>query len=170
MTPTAVVEPGQPAIDLATANALDTITLDDGRSEQNPDPAIHPNGEVFTLDNSFRGGDLVTSATGVLDYRFDTWARAAHPRRRLPGREPREANPVPEVGGTTKVASFNVLNYFTTLNSRGANDQAEFDRQQAKIVTAIAEIDADIVGPHRDREQRRHRGRHPRRGPERRHG
>ena len=74
MTPTAVVEPGQPAIDLAAANALDTITLDDGRSEENPDPAIHPNGEVFTLDNSFRGGDLVTGATGVLDYRFDTWA------------------------------------------------------------------------------------------------
>ena len=58
----------------------------------------------------------------------------------------REDNPVPEVGGTTKVASFNVLNYFTTLGSRGANDQAEFDRQEAKIVTAIAEIDADIVG------------------------
>ena len=53
---------------------------------------------------------------------------------------------VPEVGGTTTVASFNVLNYFTTLGRRGANDQEEFDRQEAKIVARIAEIDADIVG------------------------
>ena len=51
MTPTAVVEPGQPRATSRTANALDTITLDDGRSMENPDPAIHPNGEVFTLDN-----------------------------------------------------------------------------------------------------------------------
>ena len=53
---------------------------------------------------------------------------------------------MPEVGGTTKVASFNVLNYFTTLNSRGANDAEEFERQESKIVSAIAKIDADIVG------------------------
>ncbi len=48
--------------------------MDDGRSNQNPDPAIHPNGEVFTLENTFRSGDVVTNTTGILDYRFDTWA------------------------------------------------------------------------------------------------
>ncbi len=53
---------------------------------------------------------------------------------------------VPEVGGEVTVASFNVLNYFTTLGDRGANTAEEFARQQAKIVSAIAEIDADIVG------------------------
>lgn len=146
MTPTAVVEPGAPAIALAEENALDTITLDDGRSQENPDPAIHPNGDVFTLDNLFRGGDLVTNATGVLDYRFDTWAVQPTQGAQYTPLNTRADNPVPDVGGTTKVASFNVLNYFTTLGSRGANDQAEFDRQEAKIVAAIAEIDADIVG------------------------
>ena len=79
----------------------------------------------------------------------------------------RSATPVPEVGGTTKVASFNVLNYFTTLDSRGANDQAEFDRQEAKIVTAIAADRRRHRRPHRDREQRRHRGRRARRRPQR---
>ena len=146
MTPTAVVEPGQPATALAAANALDSITLDDGRSEENPDPAIHPNGQTFTLENSFRGGDLVANATGVLDYRFDTWAVQPTQGADYQAVNTRAANPVPEVGGTTKVASFNVLNYFTTLGSRGANDAAEFARQEAKIVSALAAIDADIVG------------------------
>jgi uncharacterized protein len=58
---------------------------------------------------------------------------------------PRTAAP-DEVGGNLKVASFNVLNYFTTLNSRGANDAAEFVRQRTKIIAAIAAINADVVG------------------------
>jgi predicted extracellular nuclease len=45
-----------------------------------------------------------------------------------------------------KVASSNVLNYFTTLGARGANTEAEFARQKAKIVEAIAGLDADVVG------------------------
>ncbi|HET8779721.1 MAG TPA: lamin tail domain-containing protein, partial [Agromyces sp.] len=65
--PTAVYDAGSPeAIALAEANALNAITLDDGRSEENPDPAIHPNGDVFTLENTFRSGDIVANATGVL--------------------------------------------------------------------------------------------------------
>jgi len=50
------------------------------------------------------------------------------------------------LGGTLKVASFNVLNYFTTFGSRGANDAVEFDRQRTKIIAAIAAINADVVG------------------------
>ena len=38
-------------------NLLGRITLDDGRNAQNPDPALHPDGEVFDLANRFRGGD-----------------------------------------------------------------------------------------------------------------
>lgn len=51
--------------------------------------------------------------------------------------------------GDLKVASFNVLNYFTTLtgpDARGANDPEEFQRQEEKIVTALTEIDADVFG------------------------
>ena len=155
-TPTAIYAPGSPEqIALAAANAANRITLDDGRAEENPDPAIHPDGAVFALDHSFRGGDLLTNVTGVLDFRFDGPSGPADSVRwRVQPTEGadytavnlRSATPVPEVGGTTKVSSFNVLNYFTTLGSRGANDQAEFDRQEAKIVSAIAAIDADIFG------------------------
>jgi len=52
---------------------LNSITLDDGRVSQNPDPAIHPNGLEFTLDNRFRGGDLVSAVTGVMDYEFSKY-------------------------------------------------------------------------------------------------
>ncbi|GAA2033087.1 hypothetical protein GCM10009819_16450 [Agromyces tropicus] len=143
--PTALYEPGSPeAVELAAENAANRITLDDGRSVQNPDPAIHPNGEEFTLENRFRGGDLVTDATGILDYRFDLWR--VQPTQ---GAEYTPVNPrtdVPEVGGDFTVASFNVLNYFTTLGSRGASTPEEFDRQEAKIVSAITAIDADVFG------------------------
>jgi hypothetical protein len=63
-----------------------------------------------------------------------------------------------------QVASFNVLNYFLTLDPtndpandnkcgpaqnvqcRGANTHAEFERQRAKILAALIALDADVVG------------------------
>ncbi|MFE5670539.1 ExeM/NucH family extracellular endonuclease [Agromyces sp. NPDC056523] len=143
--PTAIYDPGSPdAIALAAENAANRITVDDGRSESNPDPAIHPNGEEFTLENTFRGGDLVTGVTGVLDFAFSKWR--IQPTQGAEYESVNERPDVPEVGGNFTVASFNVLNYFTTLNSRGAITEEEFERQEAKIVAALAEIDADVFG------------------------
>ncbi|MDN3497183.1 ExeM/NucH family extracellular endonuclease [Planococcus sp. APC 4015] len=146
--PTGLYDAGSPeAVALAAKNLAESITVDDGRSSQNPDPAIHPNGQTFTLDNTFRSGDLLTNTTGVLDYRFDTWAiQPTQPAEFAVGNPRTEA---PDVAGELTVASFNVLNYFTTLtgpDARGANDAVEFERQEAKIVTALAEIDADVFG------------------------
>ncbi len=144
--PTAIFDPGTPEADqLAVDNALGRITLDDGRSSQNPDPAIHPNGAVFDLTNTFRGGDIVNNVTGVIDDTFGLYRiqpttgadyTAANPRTDAPD----------DVGGGIQVASFNVLNYFTTLGSRGADDAEEFTRQRDKIFAAIDAIDADVVG------------------------
>ena len=117
---------------------------DDGRSVQNPDPARHPNGSDFDLDNFFRGGDLVTGATGVIDHRFNLWRLQPTEGAEFTVTNPRPE--VPSVGGTTTIASFNVLNYFTTLGSRGADDAEEFGRQEAKIVAALARLDADVFG------------------------
>jgi predicted extracellular nuclease len=157
--PTATYEPGSPeAAQLAVDNSLSRITLDDGRGNQNPDPAIHPNGLEFNLENLFRGGDTVANITGVLDYAFDEYR--VQPTQ---GANYVPANPRPEgpdaVGGTATVASFNVLNYFTTLDDggpicgptedmfcRGADTEEEFTRQRDKIIAALLVIDADIVG------------------------
>jgi len=148
--PTAVHEPGSPeAAALAQDNVLGGVTLDDGRNSQNPDPAIHPNGAPFDLTNRFRGGDTVANVTGVVDYAFDLYR--IQPTQ---GADYTVANPRPEqpdaVGGNLKVASFNVLNYFTSIGTggafRGANTIEEFERQRTKIIAAITELDADVVG------------------------
>ncbi len=149
--PTAIFAPGsQEAADLAAANLANRIVVDDARSQQNPDPAIHLDGTPFTIDHIFRGGDRFANVTGVLDWRADT-ADDAPVWRIQPteGADLVSSNPrpeVPAVGGDLQVASFNVLNYFTTLGSRGADDAVEFERQEAKIVAAILELDADVVG------------------------
>lgn len=158
--PTAIEEPGSAAAaSIAAANVLGRITLDDGRTTENPDPAIHPNGMEFTLSNRFRGGDIVENVTGVVDYAFGLYR--IQPTQ---GADYTVANPRPtdnpDVGGYIQVAAFNVLNYFTTIDDgvhdicgpgmdqecRGADDMNELERQRAKIVAAISELDADVVG------------------------
>jgi len=144
--PTAVYEPGSPeAAALAEANQLSRIKLDDGRGSQNPDPALHPNGSIFDLTNLFRGGDVLNNLTGIVDYNFDEYKIQPTQGADYISLNLRTAQPN-GVGGNLKVASFNVLNYFTTLDSRGANDPIEFQRQRDKIFAALADIDADVVG------------------------
>jgi hypothetical protein len=158
LTPTAEFEPGSPSIDAAAAFLLDRITLDDGRTNQNPDPAMHPNGGVFDLTNLFRGGDTVANVTGVMDYAFNLYRIQPTQGADYTNVNPRTAAP-DAVGGTLKVATSNVLNYFTTLDDsgpicgpiggqdcRGADDANELTRQRDKIIAALTAIDADVVG------------------------
>lgn len=157
--PTAVYAPGSPeAAALADLNARSRITLDDGRSTQNPDPAIHPNGYVFDLTNRFRGGDAVQNVTGVLDYSFNLYR--VHPTQGAAYTEVNTRQEAPDpVGGRLTVASFNVLNYFSTLDDsgpicgpaanqdcRGADNATEFERQRTKIIAALQVMNADVVG------------------------
>jgi uncharacterized protein len=163
-TPTSIDEPGAPALARAQANSLRRITLDDGLNTQNPDVLRHPNGDPFSLDNRFRGGDTVRNVTGVMDYRFNLYRvqptvaadyTAANPRPDAPD----------DVGGDVHVAALNTLNYFLTpdypagpldntcgplqnAECRGADfDQPlEFTRQRDKILAALAGLDADVIG------------------------
>ena len=62
------------------------------------------------------------------------------------------------MGGSLRVASFNLLNFLTTLTGsevcgagqnldcRGADTEEEFGRQRAKIIEALLGLDADVVG------------------------
>jgi hypothetical protein len=157
--PTAIFDPGSfDAATLAEMNALDRITLDDGRTTQNPDPAIHPNGSEFDLNNLFRGGDLVEDATGVMNFSFNIYRIQPTQGAVFTSANPRSVQPEP-VGGNLKVASFNVLNYFSTLDDagsicgpdenqgcRGADNATEFTRQRDKIISAISATGADVIG------------------------
>ena len=157
--PTAVYDPGSPeAATLLDLNLRSRIKLDDGRSSQNPDPAIHPNGNVFDLTNLFRGGDTVQNATGVVDYNYGEYKLQPTQGADYTSVNLRADMP-DDVGGNLTVAAFNVLNYFTTLDEgddicgpsgdmecRGADTAEEFERQRTKIIAALVAMDADVVG------------------------
>lgn len=155
--PTAAALPGAASAAIEAANALATIILDDASNGQNP-AVIHfgVGGEQLSASNTLRGGDTVSGVVGVLTY---TWAGDAasgnawrlRPLGALGGGAPSftSVNPrpaVPDVGGDLRVASLNVLNYFTTLRSRGADSSLELQRQRAKLVATLVGLDADIVG------------------------
>ncbi|MFZ5878110.1 MAG: ExeM/NucH family extracellular endonuclease [Chloroflexota bacterium] len=149
-------------IDLAAR----TIILDDGDNRENR-PVDSPNTAYFhplpglSTANYFRGGDTITNLTGVLHWSYagvsgtDAWRIRATSYTITPV----NARPaVPAASGRLTVASFNVLNYFLTVDTsntcsptltadcRGADTVAELDRQRAKLLTALTAIDADVFG------------------------
>ncbi len=170
-TPTNRFRPGASAQALAEQNALSRILLDDGTTQQNPNPTPY-----FGASNTLRAGDTVDTITGVIDYGLSTTTTdgladyKVHPTQAVTFTRANARTAEPEaVGGNIKVASANVLNFFTTFtdgntaagasgqgctlggavsasNCRGANNLAEFNRQRAKIVESISAINADVVG------------------------
>ncbi|SME90384.1 5'-nucleotidase [Cellulosimicrobium cellulans J34] len=124
------------------------------------------------------GVDFTTPV--ILDYRYDAWTfqplthLTAGDSGNAASVQPatfentREDAPV-EVGGDLSVATFNVLNYFTTTgdqltgctyytdragnpitvnrgcDARGAANAENLERQETKIVAAIDALDADVV-------------------------
>ncbi len=151
--PTNVVAPGAPANALQDLNNRSRIQMDDGSSVQNPLPLPPYIGAGGTL----RTGDTIPSITGALGFAFGNYE--LHPTQAVNFTRVNVRPGVPNVGGTIQVAAYNVLNYFTTLDNagpicgpagnqgcRGADNAFEFGQQRAKIVDAITDMDADVVG------------------------
>jgi predicted extracellular nuclease len=155
------------AIALAAANAQNQIILDDG-------VFVAPSSVPYLgADGSLRAGDTVSGLTGVIDYGSTGSGGASF--KLQPTEAPVFSNDNPRTGvpvlapGNVKVASANVLNFFTTFtngtdvtgasdqgcalgggvsknNCRGADNLAEFIRQRDKIVGELQAIDADVFG------------------------
>ena len=141
-----------------------TITYDDGLNVQNASITnLDGFGPTYNTDTAPRMGDTITGLTGVLDYQWagnaasgTTWrVRSVEDGTNsfVDGNLRTEA---PEdVGGTLQVASFNVLNFFRTLDDgastaigqdpRGANDANELARQTGRLVDTILAMDADVL-------------------------
>ncbi|MGE7416082.1 ExeM/NucH family extracellular endonuclease, partial [Methylobacterium tarhaniae] len=142
-------------------NAARTITYDDGSNAQNqPIETLDGFGPTYSTATAPRMGDTVTGLTGILGFGptnafrvraindGDNSFTQASPRPSAPD----------AVGGTLKVGSLNVLNYFTTLNTgssartaigqapRGANSSEELARQTEKLVTTLIGTGADVLG------------------------
>jgi len=97
------------------------IVLDDGQTGQNPDPIIHGRGgEPLSADNTLRDGDTVTNLSGILSFGFGDYRLQPTAPLDFQPSNPRPEMPE-EVGGTLKVVSFNVLNFFTTLDDPSDN-------------------------------------------------
>ena len=173
LAPTERHRPGSaPAIAQVAGDAGHRIVLDDASSSQHPVPTPH----LDPASRLPRTGDRVGPITGVIDFGLTTQANPGPGGWRIhPTATPTfsVANPRPQrppaVGGTLRIAGFALQNYFTTFQDgttmdgttgagctvgtrraashcRGANNRAEFDRQQAKIVAALVGLDADAVG------------------------
>jgi hypothetical protein len=156
--PTNVVAPSNGAAAQAAANALNRLVLDDGSNQQNPGSVRYPT-PGLSATNPLRAGYTVSGVRGVLEKRYNAWRLQPVPGAAAPAfnaaANSRAGAPARHAQADVRVASFNVLNYFNgdgkgagfdDPNNRGAKTQAEFERQEAKIVAAIRALDADVVG------------------------
>lgn len=161
---------------LQAANANNRLTIDDGFSAQNPDefryiPASAGDngngyldaGDTFTENGpTLRlGAELTGSVEGVLSYGFGAYKMLVDgvlPVDQATNGAARSDAPE-DVGGRLTVSSFNLLNFFTTLDDgsgagsgpnnlepRGATTAEDLARQTDKIVEAILQIDASVFG------------------------
>ena len=159
MAGTQVAAPGADANAVSDLNNRSRIILDDGSNNTYGNllpTAVYPqDGGGLTFTNTLRLGDRVnvnaegtyTPLTGVLGFGFSSYRVqpvASAPIVFGPSDNPRPTTP-PAVGGRVKVASANVLNYFTTYGSRGANDAVEFQRQRDKIIAAFKAMDPAVI-------------------------
>ncbi len=170
-TPTNVLRPGPDALALQADNLRRSILLDDGTTRQNVNPTPY-----IGQDNTVRAGDTIDSVTGVIDFGLATSSTSGFGLYRIqPIVDPNfsRTNPrtaTPQVsGGNVRIASANVLNFFTTFtdgtnylgqtgqgcslgnsvsksNCRGADNFTEFQRQRAKTVANLSGLNADVVG------------------------
>ena len=176
-TATDVVAPGAPAQAYEAENAATTIDLDDASTTDLTNFKQNGHKERYAyLANGApaRVGYHVTfTKPVVLESRFGSFVfqptqmTAGNPDR-SPVTITGERPAAPTVSGDTKVATFNVLNYFSDLGEneagckgyedrnhkyvtdkncklRGAWSSQAFANQQTKIVQAINTIDADVV-------------------------
>lgn len=174
---TEVARPGEDAKQVEDENRARSINLDDGASwnYQTNDEAKNSPLPYLSQDTPMRTGSHVGFTKPVImDYRFG-WnlqptgmvSGAQSPNSPITTTNDRPAK-APSFDSDLKLASFNVLNYFTDLGKdedgckaytdrtgmpvtanfctvRGAYTQEAFHDQQAKIVTAINGLDADVV-------------------------
>ncbi|NCT84878.1 MAG: ExeM/NucH family extracellular endonuclease [Comamonadaceae bacterium] len=163
LTPTNVLRPGPAALALQAANLARSVVLDDSLSTKFPNPTPY-----LWQDGTVRAGDTVDGVTGVVDFGPSTDSTSGPLSYKIhPTAAPVFARPIarpvtpPAVGGNVRVASANVLNFFTTfvdgnsvpgsgssclVGCRGANNLAEFNRQRTKILAALSGLNADVVG------------------------
>ena len=179
--PTDIAPPGSDkAAEIEADNAAREVRLDDGASINfsRGDNRDIPLPYLLSSKTQVRVGAPVSfDAPVILDWRYDEWR--FQPTTQLTAKNDESVNPATfektregrpdDVGGDIQLATFNVLNYFTTTgdrldgcsyyrdregnpigvsggcDARGAANRENLERQQVKIVKAINRLDADVI-------------------------
>lgn len=110
-------------------------------------------------DGYLRIGDKLNGLEGALGYSYNLFRLVVSNRIDSSDIDhsgwDRVETPELAEAGDLRVASFNVLNFFTTVvggdanptgTNRGALTVGEFEKQRTKIVSAITRLNADVVG------------------------
>lgn len=134
-----------------------SLLVDDGLSVQNPNPITFLGQPVATATAAQIGDTIGGGLVGNLGFGFNEYRLQPANAPAIVDTAPREPAPGRD-GGDLKVASANLLNYFVTTNEggnrtgpgnafnpRGANNAQEFARQELKLLTALFELDADVL-------------------------
>lgn len=142
--PTNTAKPGKPASSVQAKNDRSKLILDDGSKQKYP--------ETDPFPRTLRSGDSVQGIVGILSYDFGKYRIEPVSISRISISNPRPERPE-SVGGRIAVASINVNNYFNGEGkgggfptSRGAESKEAFDRQRTKIIEAISDMKADVIG------------------------
>jgi predicted extracellular nuclease len=130
------------------ANVQKSLLLDDGRVTVNPSPTPY-----LDATGTVRVGSTIAALRGIMGYGSSKWRIQPLPGANAPV-VTTVRPPVPTFGPTdVKVASMNVLNFFNGdgagggfPTSRGAATQADFERQRSKILAALSQMNADVLG------------------------
>ena len=150
--PTQIHPPGAKAQAHERMQQQRTLVLGYGSLQQNPDPLPYPPGGL-SPNRPLRLGDTLTQLEGFLVQ--DSRGYRLEPSRvpQWQPANPRPKPPAPRQPEELRVASFNLLNFFTGADQnppfptrRGASNQFELERQSAKLSAAILALDADILG------------------------
>lgn len=133
-----------------TTNDNKSLMLDDGSSASNPQPTPYLDAKLHTV----RVGSTVASLRGILGYGYGKWRIQPLAGDQAPVIRTVRPQTPPAFGPLDlKLASFNVLNYFNGdglgggfPTPRGAKTPADFVRQRTKIIAALSQMNADVVG------------------------
>ena len=135
-------------VEAQSRNRRSSIMIDDAVTDQNvfPPPLFPTLGKIHP---TVRLGSVVHEVSGLVVKQGNRiFLQVGQPLRWSPAPRPQR----PDLGDAEiTIASFNVLNYFTTIDdgrnkARGADSDSELVRQQAKIEAAISGLDADVIG------------------------
>ena len=142
--PTNVAEPGILAAQVQELNNRSMIILDDGSDRRYP--------ESYPFPRTIRCDDTIQGIMGILSYGFGNYKLEPLKISEIIVSNPRPMVPEP-VGGRLRIASLNLENYFNGDGSgggfpglRGARSRDEFELQRAKIIQAITDMKADVIG------------------------